>query len=506
MNEKPLEDRQAETLDCDLCILGAGIAGLNALFAASRHLSAGDKVVVVDRNTSPAGMWTRVYSYVRLHQPHPMFTAGNIPWRGQSDPYYLATRTEVVEHLEHCYQVLTGKMHVDSKFGWEYLQHREGQDGSRPVTVECQQVDTGAKLNIRCARLIKAFGYDVQPKAPLELSSQAVLSVSPDQCDLLGPDIRKGAAPIYIIGGGKTGMDTAHMLMRNLPGRPIRMVVGAGTMFLNRDQANPSGLRKHYAGLTPLEILLDIASRFNGRNEHYILDYMRKNHCLALDASCRRFAFGLLSENENAEIVRGVDEVIKDHLVDVVDDAQGPTLLLRSGMRRRVEPGAVFINTTGYIDGGTGPYEPYLSAGGRVLSIQSRSAIHFLSSQSSYFLTHLFMLDKLAAVPLYEVDVAELRGANREVFPATAITLTLYNSAVIIKHLPRWALEENGLDFMLMFPMHRRLLAFGKLMLHLKLHPTLFADAMDTVRERFNIRLGPLSHAPPSHAAVRAAS
>jgi cation diffusion facilitator CzcD-associated flavoprotein CzcO len=34
---------------CDVCIVGAGIAGLNALFAASQYLCRDQKVILVDR-------------------------------------------------------------------------------------------------------------------------------------------------------------------------------------------------------------------------------------------------------------------------------------------------------------------------------------------------------------------------------------------------------------------------------------------------------------------------
>ena len=91
-----------EIITCDLCILGSGIAGLNALFAASRYLSRDQKVVLVDRGAAPGGMWNSTYDYVRLHQPHPMFTAGNIAWTAGEHPSHLATRTEVVAHLAHC--------------------------------------------------------------------------------------------------------------------------------------------------------------------------------------------------------------------------------------------------------------------------------------------------------------------------------------------------------------------------------------------------------------------
>ncbi|HWF70599.1 MAG TPA: NAD(P)-binding protein, partial [Mycobacterium sp.] len=77
---------------CDVCIVGAGIAGLNALFAASRYLSRDQKVILIDRRGRVGGMWVDVYSYVRLHQPHPMFTAGNIEWTLGKDRGYLATK------------------------------------------------------------------------------------------------------------------------------------------------------------------------------------------------------------------------------------------------------------------------------------------------------------------------------------------------------------------------------------------------------------------------------
>ena len=55
---------------CDVVIVGAGIAGLNALFAASQYLSRDQKVILVDRRERVGGMWVDTYDYVRLHQPH----------------------------------------------------------------------------------------------------------------------------------------------------------------------------------------------------------------------------------------------------------------------------------------------------------------------------------------------------------------------------------------------------------------------------------------------------
>jgi hypothetical protein len=473
--------------------LGAGIAGLNALFAVSRHLSAGDKVVVVERKEAAAGMWRTTYDYVRLHQPHPMFTAGNIAWRNQLDSYHLASRSEVVDHLQHCFEQLAGRAQLEPYFGYAYQRHVEGA-GNQPVTIECRRESDGRALQIRARRLIKAFGYNIAPLEPLALSSPQVLSLAPESAELVR-QVQLQAAPIYIVGGGKTGMDTAQMLLRALPRRKLRMLNGDGTMFIDRDATVPGRYRRHYAGHTGLEVFLDVSRRFNGRNEQYVLDHLRQRYCVSLDATCQRYMFGLLSQEENRTIARGLDEVIRDHLVDVVDEASGPVMIMRSGRRRAIEPGSVVINCTGYL-GAPASYEPYLSASGRVLSIQSASAVHFLSSQASYFLTHLWMLGKLAEAPLYEVDIAELRNASREVFSPAAITFTLYNTSVIMGRLPRWIHAENGLDLTALFPRHRRLYALAKLMLFLKRHPTQLRDALDVVRERFHVRLGPLSHAP----------
>jgi cation diffusion facilitator CzcD-associated flavoprotein CzcO len=86
-----VSERDAAVETCDVCIAGAGVAGLNALFVASQYLSRDQKVILVDRRERVGGMWVVTYPYVRLHQPHPMFTAGNIEWTLGQDRSYLAT-------------------------------------------------------------------------------------------------------------------------------------------------------------------------------------------------------------------------------------------------------------------------------------------------------------------------------------------------------------------------------------------------------------------------------
>src|SRR6266700_5767901 len=56
--------------DCELCIVGAGYAALNALNAAAKYLNKGDRVVVIDRNETWGGQWLGQYDFIRLHQPY----------------------------------------------------------------------------------------------------------------------------------------------------------------------------------------------------------------------------------------------------------------------------------------------------------------------------------------------------------------------------------------------------------------------------------------------------
>ena len=98
---------------CEVCIVGAGIAGLNALFVTSRYLARDQKVILIDRRQRVGGMWVDTYPYVRLHQPHPVFTAGNIKWTLDQDRGYLATKPEVLDHFEHCLNVIKQDVDVE---------------------------------------------------------------------------------------------------------------------------------------------------------------------------------------------------------------------------------------------------------------------------------------------------------------------------------------------------------------------------------------------------------
>ena len=109
---------------CDVCIVGAGLAGLNALFVASRYCHA----------TSGSSWWTAgVASAACGSTPTP--TCGCISRTACSPPAtssglsagtpYLATKGEVLDHFDHCLNVIKQRVRVDEYFGWTLESHDE---------------------------------------------------------------------------------------------------------------------------------------------------------------------------------------------------------------------------------------------------------------------------------------------------------------------------------------------------------------------------------------------
>ena len=463
---------------CDVCIVGAGVAGLNALFV----------VILVDRRPRVGGMWVDTYPYVRLHQPHPMFTAGNIEWTLGRDRSYLATQGEVLDHFAHCLDVLKERVRVDEYFGWEVESHDET---AGIVRVTCGSPD-GRRLVIETKHLIKAYGFSPQPNDPLELSSERVQSVSPNYCDMRGDEMRASHDPVWIIGGGKTAMDTAHALITEYPGREVNLVAGSGTYFLSRDRILPTGIGRWCRGKSFNSLALDVAHRFDGTNEGVVNDWFRNTYGLQLTPQTGNFFLGLLSESENRTIAAGLTDVVMDHLEDVVDRNGGTDLVFRSGSTKAIQPGSWIVNCTGYFKYDDRPYEPYVSRSGTVLSINPRSITLQLTTFMGYFMTHLMMLGKLREIPLYELDAMELRHKANPEFPLTLFTLAMHNISLITDNVPGKVFSQCGIDVNRWYPAPRRALGLAQFMLVHRRERDRFRRTLDTVRERFDIRCGPL--------------
>jgi len=479
----------------DACIVGAGISGLNALFVASRYLSRDQRVILVDRRARSGGMWVDTYDYVRLHQPHPLFTAGDLAWTLGKEREHLATKEEVLGHLRHCVEVIKRRIRVTELFGYEF-ENAEEVEGT--IRITCRSAESGA-MEFEADRLIKAYGQGVETNAPLDLSSACARSVSPDHFDVRGPEMRASDTPVWIVGGGKTGMDTAHTLITEQPGREFNLIAGPGTLFMSRDRLFPSGTRRWLAGELTSSIFTEMARRFDGTNEADVMGWFRDNVGVWLTPETGNFLAAILSESEKDTIAAGLNEVVMDYLADVVDRDGGAELVLRSGATKPFETGSWVINCTGSLMRGEHPYEPYASASGRILSIQNRSVtIPFPSGgAAAYFLTHLMFLGKLVDLPLYAMDVEDLRRkAPQYVMVAGLGSLQLYNLSLIMEAIParqfRKIASQNGLDFDRWFPLPRRLRASAGFMLTHKRDRKHYRRALDKVAERFGVRCGPV--------------
>jgi hypothetical protein len=473
---------------CDVCVVGAGVAGLNALFVASQYLSRDQKLILVDRRARVGGMWVDTYPYVRLHQPHPMFTAGDIKWTLGRRRSYLATQGEVLDHFAHCLNVIKARVRVDEFFGWEV----DSQDETAGIVrVTCRSSD-GRRLVIETKRLIKAYGFQCKPNDPLELSSERVQSVSPNFCDVRTDDIGASDDPVWIIGGGKTAMDTAHALITSYPGREVNLVAGSGTYFLCRDQVLPTGLARWWRGKSFNSLAMDVAHRFDGTNESAVYAWFRDTYGLHLTPQTGNFLLGLMSDSESKTIAAGLNDVVMDHLEDVVDRNDSTDLVLRSGSTKSIQPGSWVVNCTGYLNYDDRPYEPYVSRSGAVLSINPRSVTLQLSTFMAYFMTHLMMLGKIRDVPLYELDAMELRKKANSAFPLTLFALGLHNSSLIFEAAPNKVFSQCGIDFNNWLPLPRRTLATARFMLTHRRERERYRRTLNVVRERFDVRCGPL--------------
>lgn len=472
----------------DLCIIGAGIGGLNALYVASRYLRTDQRVALVDKRRSIGGMWVDTYDYVRLHQPHPFFTTGDVKWTFGKEPSHLASKDEVLDHFHHCLEEARKGVGVAELLEHEVLRIDEG-DGA--VQVSCR-TPGGSEVTISADRVINAIALDIEPLQPLTLSSSRVRSVSPETCDMATGEIAGDRAPVWVVGSGKTGMDTAHALITQQPGREVNLVAGTGTFFMERERLYPVGWQRWWRGTRPNSVLVGATDRFDGTNELEMFAWVRDRFGTGPIPQAQHFFLGALSAAESSRVSNGLGRVVQDHLVDAVDTADGVRLTLRSGASVDVEPGSWIVNCTSHFrardDAGT---VPYVSGSGRVVTIGAPGLFGF-SSFGGYFLTHLLYTDTILEAPLLQIDLNPLLKISPPAAVAGALTLSQYNLGVAFDHLPARVFRELGLDFDRWYPLPRRLVGQVDFLLRHKRRREHYRRALETLGRRFDIPVSPV--------------
>ncbi len=477
----------------EVCIVGAGITGLNALVVASSYLDRADTAVLVDSRARAGGMWVDTYDYVRLHQPHPIFTAGDIKWTIDQKPSHLATKPQVLDHLQRCLEVAKKRVDVEEHYGWDYVSHEDVAD---LVHVTFRTPDGGSRT-IVTRRLVKAFGHLVCPNAALATTSDRVRSTTPELLDVSDPELRDGDAPIWIVGSGKTAMDTAHLLITELPGRKVSMLAGPGTIFARRDAFFPAGARRWWSG-TPINTMArQVANRFDGTNEAEVRDWFRSTYGIAPMADAKDFLGAYLSDAELEIIQAGLDEIEMEYFTDAVDRGEGVELVMRSGRSLPVPTGTWLVGCTGsLLRGASQPYEPYVSDSGRTLSLQMRSSTTgVVSSFGGYYLTHLLFRGELGRVGLYAMDLEELARKAKPLVMYAGLSQSILNLSLISDALPARVLMSCGLDYDRWYPLPRRMLGVTQFLATHKRERDHHRRALDTLAERFDVRAGPVTAA-----------
>jgi hypothetical protein len=443
--------------DCELCIVGAGYAGLNGLNAAAKYLKPGERVIFVDKGSTWGGQWTSQYDFVRLHQPYRMFTAGDQKWTLEREARHLATRREVLDHLASVPNGSASHLEVKAHFGHAYTGHvvRDGRVELETTPLPGPDGHDGDSrpVRIRARRLLIAKGFDITPLPAFSISSNRVRSVGLADPLLTTPEFLDDERPVYIIGSGKSAMDCAlHVIRRHRPRRrKINIITGQGMWFFLRDTLYPLGFRRHVTGPLVSDLFLDVTRQFDGENESDVLTELSRRQVVhSVFPNPRNCRLGMLSIDEREEIRAGVDQVLPGHLIDV----EGLRMSIRSGSERKlvdVEEGAWLVNcTTHLLDKG---YEPVLTDSGLVCAPQI--AMGFTGA-SAYFLVHLWYRNQLERVS------AELYRVNLDVEPKLRLfcqvsVMIMANLALATAHLPFHVASKFEGDFNKWYPLHRQL-------------------------------------------------
>jgi hypothetical protein len=90
----------------------------------------------------------------------------------------------------------------------------------------------------------------------------------------------KSNSPALIIGGGKTGMDTALALMDGDNRREITLLNGKGAIFGNRDRMFPTGAKRWWQGEMVGSLSADVVGRFNGDNALSTFEHFRSRYAI----------------------------------------------------------------------------------------------------------------------------------------------------------------------------------------------------------------------------------
>ena len=230
--------------------------------------------------------------------------------------------------------------------------------------------------------------------------------------------------------------------------------------------------------------------RYDGTNEVEVHDWFRSTIGIYSTPDADNFLAGVMSEAENATIAAGLNDIVMDYFADAADRDGSTEMLFRSGATKTIQPGSWIVNCTGYLVPDSNlPYEPYVSAAGG--GLHPAAVVDSASACLPGLLPPPSVPRYAERPPALRTRWARAAGSHPTRHPYTLFTLVQHNLSFIYDKVPSRVIRENGLDIDTWYPLPRRLPGLPFMLTHRRDRERA-RRVLDTVRERFDIRCGPL--------------
>jgi len=236
-NNQKLVTQKKELLQYDYLVVGAGTAGMSFI---DTMLTENPKatIVLVDKNTTPGGHWTKADDFARLHQPSCFYGVNSLPLgkhqskksrrRERYDLDDRATKAEILDYYQTVLRNFEATGRVRSFFGATY-DYNEDQDkhtihhhlthcGSEYEDLDGDDTSTKnniVEMEVKCHKVV-TVGTDVTVPSMRKLLIPVDKTVASSFVPVneVSSRVASGRYNHYIVfGNGKTSIDAiTHML------------------------------------------------------------------------------------------------------------------------------------------------------------------------------------------------------------------------------------------------------------------------------------------------------
>ena len=225
----------AASIETDYLIAGAGAVGM--AFADTLLTESDAELVIVDSHHKPGGHWNDAYPFVRLHQPSAFYGVGSRELG--------SGRLDAVGLNQGLYELASGA-EVSAYFD-DVMQQQFLPSGRVRYYPMCDYVGdgrfvsrlTGEAHTVRARRFVDATWLKTSVPSthtPAFTVADGVRFVTPNAL----PGLKAAPSQFVIVGGGKTGIDTALWLLeQGVDPTRIRWIMPRDAWLLNRRKTQP---------------------------------------------------------------------------------------------------------------------------------------------------------------------------------------------------------------------------------------------------------------------------